>query len=181
VDRICWYQQSGCDARFVRLQTAASAPSAPGRESFTAIEHPWLAHAILQGAPGLLESLNAMQAGSEGDRQHSQPAGIRSFALVPSLGGCGTANAMMLTSFANEIEWDSEVIAQLSVLASVFANAHARKLAQEAGTESELRFRHLFEEAPIGCCLVDSEGRICTTNTAFARMLGYNPEELIRK
>jgi PAS domain S-box-containing protein len=180
VDRICWYQQSGDGARFVRLQTASSAPSVPGRESFTAIEHPWLAHSILQGVPVLVKSLHEMPAGSEVDRQLLEPSGMRSFALVPSLGGCA-ANAMMLTSFANEIEWDSEVVAQLSVLASVFANAHARKLAQEAGTESELRFRHLFEEAPIGCCLVDSEGRICTTNTAFARMLGYNPEELIHK
>ena len=181
VDRICWYQQNGDGALFVRLQTASAAPGVPGRESFTAIEHPWLAHSILQGVPLLMKSLDDMPAGSEVDRQQLEPSGMRSFAVVPSLGGCGTANAMMLTSFANEIEWDSEVIAQLSVLASVFANAHARKLAQEAGTESELRFRHLFEEAPIGCCLVDSEGRICTTNTAFARMLGYNPEELIRK
>jgi len=70
-------------------------------------------------------------------------------------------------------------VAQLSVLASVFANANARKLAQEAGNESELRFRHLFEEAPIGCCLVNAEGRLCAVNTAMARMLGYSGEEIV--
>jgi len=181
VDRICWYQQSNDGRRFVGLQTASSTLAVPGRESFSAIEHPWLADSILQGVPVLVKSLSDMPAGSEVDRQQLEPSGMRSFALVPSIAGTGTANAMMLTSFTNEIEWDPEVVAQLSVLASVFANAHARKLAQEAGTESELRFRHLFEEAPIGCCLVDSEGRICTTNTAFARMLGYNPNELIQK
>jgi PAS domain S-box-containing protein len=181
VDRICWYQQSPDGGRFMRLQTASSAPNVPGRESFSAIEHPWLADSIVQGVPVLVKSLSEMPAGSEVDRQQLEPSGMRSFALVPSIGGTGIANAMMLTSFTNEIEWDPEVVAQLSVLASVFANAHVRKLAQEAGTESELRFRHLFEEAPIGCCLVDSEGRICTTNTAFARMLGYNPEELFQK
>ncbi len=181
VDRICWYQQSNDGRRFVPLQTASSTLDVPGRESFSAIEHPWLTDSILQGVPVLVKSLSDMPAGSEVDRRQLEPSGMRSFALVPSIGGTGTANAMMLTSFTNEIEWDPEVVAQLSVLASVFANAHARKLAQEAGTESELRFRHLFEEAPIGCCLVDSEGRICTTNTAFARMLGYNPNELIQK
>ena len=181
VDRICWYQQSNDGRRFVGLQTASSTLAVPGRESFSAIEHPWLADSILQGVPVLVKSLSDMPAGSEVDRQQLEPSGMRSFALVPSIAGTGTANAMMLTSFTNEIEWDPEVVAQLSVLASVFANAHARKLAQEAGTESELRFRHLFEEAPIGCCLVDCEGRICTTNTAFARMLGYNPNELIQK
>jgi PAS domain S-box-containing protein len=181
VERICWYQQSCGSTRFVRLQTASCATDLPGRESFSAIEHPWLVSSILQGVPVLVKSLSEMPAGSEGDRQQLQQSGMRSFALVPSIGGTGTANAMMLTSFTKEIEWDAEVVAQLSVLASVFANAHARKLAQEAGTESELRFRHLFEEAPIGCCLVNSEGRICTSNIAFARMLGYGPGELIHK
>jgi PAS domain S-box-containing protein len=181
VDRICWYQQTSDGGRFLRLQTASAAPDVPGRESFGAAENPWITGSILQGVPLLVKSLSDMPTGSETDRQYLQAAGIRSFALVPSIDGTGAANAMMLTSFAKEIEWDVEVIAQLSVLASVFANAHARKLAQEAGTESESRFQHLFEEAPIGCFLADSEGRICTANTAFARMLGYSHEELIHK
>ena len=181
VDRICWYQQSPDGTRFARLQTASSAPEVPCRESFSSIEHPWLANSILQGVPLLIRSLGDMPAGSELDRQNMEPIGMRSFALVPSIGGTGTSNAMMLTSFTKEIDWDAEVVAQLSVLASVFASAHARKLAQEAGTESELKYQHLFEEAPIGCCLLDREGRICTANTAFARMLGYSHEELDRK
>jgi len=181
VDRICWYQQGPEAARFTRLQTASSSPEVPGRESFTAVEHPWLANSILQGLPLVIKSLGEMPAGSERDRQNLERSGMKSFALVPSIGGTGTANAMMLTSFSKEIDWDAEVVAQLSVLVSVFANAHARKLAQEAGNESELRFQHLFEEAPIGCCLVDREGRICTANTAFARMLGYSHEELALK
>jgi len=181
VDRICWYQQSLDGGHFMRLQTASSSPDIPGRESFSAIEHPWIAHSIQQGVPLLVKSLDEMPTEAKVDQQNLRAAGIRSLALVPSIGGAGTANAMMLTSFAKEIDWDAEVVAQLSVLASVFANAYTRKQAQEAGTESELRFQHLFQEAPIGCCLVDAEGRICTTNAAFARMLGYNQEELIRK
>lgn len=181
VDRICWYQQTPDGARFLRLQTASSAPNVPGRESFSAIEHPWVANSILHGAPLLVRSLRDMPAGSEVDAKNLEAAGMRSFALVPTIGGAGTANAMMLTSFTSEIDWDAEVVAQLSVLASVFANAHARKLAQEAGTESELRFQHLFEEAPIGCALADAEGRICMANAAVARMLGYSQEELLHK
>jgi PAS domain S-box len=181
VDRICWYLQCPSGACFTRLQTAGSSPEPPGRESFTAVEHPWLVNSILQGVPRLIRSLADMPAGSERDRQTLETRGMRSFALVPSIGETGAANAMMLTSFSKEIDWDEEVVAQLSVLASVFANAHARKLAQEAGSESEHKFQHLFEEAPIGCWLMDREGRICTANTAFARMLGYSHEELAHK
>jgi PAS domain S-box-containing protein len=181
VDRICWYQQCPDGKYFTRLQSASASKSVPGRDSFTAIDHPWLASSILQGLPVLVRRLSDMPRGSEADRRILGLSGMKSFALVPSLGGSGTANAMMLTSFAREIDWDAEVVAQLSVLASVFANAHVRKLAQEAGTESESRFRHLFEEAPIGCCLVSPQGTICAANGALKRMLGYSDNELITK
>jgi len=181
VDRICWYQQTADGKRFTRLQSASASVSVPGRDSFTSNEHPWLASSILQGVPVLIGRLSDMPPGSELDRRNMEPFGMKSFALVPSLGHSGAANAMMLTSFSREIDWDAEVVAQLSVLASVFANAHARKLAQEAGTESESRFRHLFEEAPIGCCLVNPQGLICVANGALKRMLGYGDDELIAK
>lgn len=121
-----------------------------------------------------------MPAGAESDRARLAEAGIQSLAVIPSTGGAGPANALMLASF-REVDWDEEVIAQLSVLAAVFANTQARKLAEDAGTESELRFRHLFEEAPIGCCLVNARGQICVANPALTAMLGYTSEELTGK
>ena len=181
VDRICWYQQAADSRRFVRLQSASVVPNAPQYDSFATAAYPWLSEMILRGVPVHLRSLREMPAGSETDRQNLTPSGLRSLAVVSSTGGGGPANALMLASFTREIDWDEGVVAQLSVLASVFANAHARKLAQEAGSESESRFRHLFEEAPIGCCLTNSQGRICVSNVALARMLGYSSEELVGK
>jgi PAS domain S-box-containing protein len=181
VDRICWFQQSADGGRFLALQTAGGADDARQGESFSAATHPWLADAILRGLPVHVRSLADMPAAAEVDRQSMAPSGVKSLATIPSTGGAGPANALMLTSFSREIDWDEEVIAQLSVLASVFANAHARKLAQDAGTESELRFRHLFEEAPIGCCLVNAKGQICVANPALTAMLGYSSEELTGK
>jgi len=181
VDRICWYQQSVDGMRFVRLQTAAAEAGVPGRDMFTQSNHPWLAASIARGLPVHARTLNEMPREAQIDRGNMEPSGMKSFALIPSSGTTGAANALMLTSFTKEIDWDVEVVAQLSVLASVFANAHARKLAQDAGTESELRFRHLFEEAPIGCCLVDAKGHICVANAAIKKMLGYSSEELTGK
>jgi len=180
VDRICWYQQSADGARFVRLQTAAMG-DVPGRDMFSQANHPWLARSIARGVPVHARTLQEMPREAEIDRENMEPSGMKSFALIPSSGTTGAANALMLTSFTKEIDWDVEVVAQLSVLASVLANAHARKLAQDAGTESELRFRHLFEEAPIGCCLVDSRGHICVANAAIKKMLGYSSEEFTGK
>jgi PAS domain S-box-containing protein len=181
VDRICWFQQSQDGLRFLALQTSSAEQDARHGESFSAATHPWLSDAILRGLPVHVRSLADMPAGSEIDRESLAPSGIKSLATIPSAGGAGPANALMLVSFTREIDWDEEVIGQLSVLASVFANAHARKLAQDAGTESELRFRHLFEEAPIGCCLVNARGQICVANPALATMLGYSNQELTGK
>jgi PAS domain S-box-containing protein len=181
VDRICWYQQSEDGSRFVKQQTASVHESLSGRDSFSHANRPWLVSVILRGLPVHVRTLDELPREARVDRESMEPAGLKSFAIVPSSGATGPANALMMTSFTKEIDWDVEIVAQLSVLASVFANAQARKVAQEAGKQSELRFRHLFEEAPIGCCLVDAQGYIKAANTSIHRMLGYSRDELTDK
>ena len=51
--------------------------------------------------------------------------------------------------------------------------------AQEALRESEGRYRHIVEAATEGICSLDAELRINFANGAFARMLGYTPEEMV--
>jgi two-component system sporulation sensor kinase A len=43
---------------------------------------------------------------------------------------------------------------------------------------SEARFRTVFENATVGFALIDSTGRILTSNPALQEMLGYSAEEL---
>lgn len=54
----------------------------------------------------------------------------------------------------------------------------ARRLAQEGLRESEMRFRQFSEISTEGIIL-HSHGVINDTNTALARMFGYQPEELV--
>ena len=51
--------------------------------------------------------------------------------------------------------------------------------AQEALQASERRYRHIVEAATEGICSLDAELRISFANGAFARMLGYTPEEMV--
>lgn len=51
--------------------------------------------------------------------------------------------------------------------------------AKQALSESEMRLRKIFEGAPFGICLRDTEGRFLEVNPAFSRMLGYSREELL--
>ncbi len=53
-----------------------------------------------------------------------------------------------------------------------------RKQAEAALKESEERFRKFFEEAPIGICVVELDGRFLKVNKTYCEMLGYAEQEL---
>ena len=53
-----------------------------------------------------------------------------------------------------------------------------RKRAQELLRESKEQFRQAFENANIGMCLVDTEGRFMKVNNRMCEIFGYSQEEL---
>lgn len=55
-----------------------------------------------------------------------------------------------------------------------------RTRAEAALRESEERFRRVFEHAPTGIAITDSEGRFRQCNPAYGALLGYSEEELCR-
>ena len=60
----------------------------------------------------------------------------------------------------------------------VFVDISARKKAEEAMSASELRFRSLFESAPIPVAITLPDGRLLEVNQAYLDMLGYKRDEL---
>ena len=53
-----------------------------------------------------------------------------------------------------------------------------RKHVEEALRQSEERFRRVFEEGPLGICMVDVAGRLLRANAIFCELLGYSDQEL---
>jgi PAS domain S-box-containing protein len=53
-----------------------------------------------------------------------------------------------------------------------------RKKLEEGLRESEERFRHTFEDAPVGMTITELDGMYFRVNRAFSEMLGYTTEEL---
>lgn len=58
------------------------------------------------------------------------------------------------------------------------ADIAARRLVEDRLRASEARLRAVFAQAGIGTGLSDMTGRIIEVNAAFARMLGYTPEQM---
>jgi PAS domain S-box-containing protein len=65
--------------------------------------------------------------------------------------------------------------------AGVARDITERKRAEAALQESEERFRGIFENAPLGVCVAEPDGRLQQVNPAYCRMVGYLEEELIGK
>jgi PAS domain S-box-containing protein len=62
----------------------------------------------------------------------------------------------------------------------VFPDITDRKKAEVELRESEERFRRVFEDGPMGMAMLNDTFRFMRVNPAFASMLGYTAEELLR-
>jgi PAS domain S-box-containing protein len=180
VDQVFWFQQGQYGTQYERVQTSKRREELPAENEFSLSQASWIADAILSGASVRLRRLQDLPPEAEVDRKALEACGVKALALIPSSGGDGIS-ALALMSYTKEIDWDEEVIAQLSVVASVFASAYAKKAALEAGQASELKFRHLFEDSPLGIALLDSGGQMLMSNEPLAKLLGYSREELKQK
>jgi PAS domain S-box-containing protein len=75
----------------------------------------------------------------------------------------------------NSLLWEGETLAGIQVISLDITD---RKRFQEALRESEEKFRSAFDDANIGMCLVDLDGRLLQVNDQMAEIFGYSREEL---
>ena len=63
-------------------------------------------------------------------------------------------------------------------IVSIVRDITDKKIAEKALCESEERFRHAFENANTGVCLVSTDGCFIKVNARLCEIFGYNKEEL---
>jgi len=71
-----------------------------------------------------------------------------------------------------------EISGDLGLALSNLEQHKNKNEAVEALLESETRFRHAFDYAATGMCIVDIDGKIQKTNAAFSRLTEYTEDEL---
>ena len=80
---------------------------------------------------------------------------------------------------AERRERDQVLLEVMNALGKQIGQFIDHKRAEEQLRQNEIRFRVLFDEAPIGYHELDSEGRVLRVNHAECAMLGYQAEEMI--
>jgi diguanylate cyclase (GGDEF)-like protein/PAS domain S-box-containing protein len=66
-----------------------------------------------------------------------------------------------------------------NLLLTVCEDISERRRMEEAAVESEKRYRELWEDAPVAYHTLDRNGIITSVNRTEARMLGYDPDEMV--
>jgi PAS domain S-box-containing protein len=142
-----------------------------------------MGEAIRTGKPFLISDIRT-DSRCEPWRTEALKRGFVSALALPLLIGRDEWGAISILSDTTgtfddeEIKLLSELARDLSYgLESLRIREEARH-AREALLESEQLFRLAFENANIGVCLVDTQGRLIRVNSQMCEMIGYSQSEL---
>ena len=144
-------------------------------------DYPWATRQLLAGRIVAVSSLNEMPAEAARDRDVCRRLGIKSSLALPlSVGGGSPVGILALNTTRAERDWPDVLVTRLQVIAQIFANALARKRAEQALQESEAVSRATFEQAAVGIAHVGIDGRWLRVNDKLCAIVGYSREELLQ-
>ncbi len=157
---------------------AQGVPQPP--EPSTQEQYPWVASQMLAGRIAALPSLQALPAEAAVDRESARRLGIKSSLTLPlAVGGASPVGALAFNAMRTPRDWPETLVTRLQLVAGVFANALARRRADEALQESEERSALAVGSAEAGLWVLDySTGRFWASERGRA-IFGYAPDEAV--
>jgi PAS domain S-box-containing protein len=141
---------------------------------------PWLQQEMLAGRAVVASSLEELPEAAALDRQNLRLFGVKSNLTVPLLvGGASNVGALGFNTTRSEREWPDIVVKRLQLVAQVFANALARKRADEALRESEERLSLAADSADAGLWVLDYATRVFWVTARTRSIFGFSPDESV--
>jgi PAS domain S-box-containing protein len=144
-------------------------------------QYPWARQQLLAGNIIKVSSLDDLPAEAVRDRETLRQFGIKSNLALPlSVGGAPPVGLLGFGTTQAERDWPDALVQRLQLVAQIFANALARKRADQALRESEERFRLLIEQASEAIVVLDLEqNRLLQANAQAERLFGCGRQELL--
>ena len=145
-------------------------------------DFPWVARELFAGRDVSLRTLDGLPPEARIDRATYDQYQVRSTHNVPMVAGGNVIGVLGLCTVWAEREMSRELLQGQRLLGEIFANALARKAAEEARRESEENFRALVETTAAVPWRADVESWVFTyVGPQAARLLGYPPEQWYKK
>jgi PAS domain S-box-containing protein len=141
---------------------------------------PWSLDQVLAGRIVSLARVEETPPEAARDQEAWRQVGLKSVLTFPlSAGGGPVIGALTFAPIREERDWPDPLVKRLELVAQVFANALARKRADEALRESEERLSLAADSAGAGLWTLDySTGVFWVTEQARA-IFGYSPDEVV--
>jgi len=177
--RLCWYLKQDGSSSLERIYSVLAAGSSPSPSTVSMEAIPYSLECLMKGEILTLQSLDDLPPEAERDREFYRQELIGRLILIPSNCGTSSKGVLGIVSAAQGANWPEGFMSQLTVFSNLIVTTFERKHAEQLRRDSERRFRCLFQEAPIGIALEDTDGRLLFVNPALCTMLGYGEEELL--
>jgi formate hydrogenlyase transcriptional activator len=142
------------------------------KESF-----PWTMEKILRGEVITISKMADLPPEATRDCESYRLYGTKSTAVIPLMAGGVVLGQMAFATLGEERDWPRMLVKRLQVIAQVFANAIARKRADQALRESEARLSLAAASAGAGLWILDvASGHFWTTEKT-RELFGVASEE----
>lgn len=175
-----WSDEVGGSFKLTHLYRVEQGPEPP--EPMIARDHfPWFEQQMLAGRTIVVSSMNELPAEAARDREVYGHFGIKSVLAVPlSVGGAAPLGILGFNTTRAERDWPDPLVKRLQLVAQIFANALARKHADEELREIANLNQATFDQAAVGIAHVGTDGHWLRVNDKLCEVLGYPREEVLR-
>jgi PAS domain S-box-containing protein len=169
------FSANGAELRTVHAYAIPGAKLPPPRlDQFS-----WFASKLWRGEIIALERLpEDLPAEAEQEKEFVRTDGLKSLLSVPLQVGGFVIGSLGFGSFQWGRPWPQDLVSRLQLVGEIIANALMRKRAEQSLRTSEERFRKVFEESPLGMCLVTADLHFTQVNPQLCQMLGYSEGEM---
>ena len=153
----------------------------PPMRGMSAREHfPWLQQEMLDGRIVAVSSLEELPEPAAFDRDNLRLFGVKSNLTIPlAVGGGSPVAALGFNTTRAERDWPDALVKRLQLVTEVFANALARKRADETLRESEERLALAADSAEAGLWSLDYRTGIFWVTERTRAIFGYAPDEVV--
>src|SRR6266481_5089428 len=170
----------GTEGRVAYIWRAEGVPEIPS--DLTDKDFPWSALELSVGRDVCFASLSALPVQAHTDRATYEKYHVRSSYSVPMVAGGKAIGVLGLNTVWEERDISRELLQGQRLLGEIFANALARRTAEESLRESEQNFRRLVETTAAVPWLADVETWVFTyVGPQAVRLLGYPLERWYEK
>ena len=171
---------SGSEGRVSFIWSAEGVPELPA--DLADKDFPWSVQELMAGRDVCLPNLDALPLAARTDRATFEKYHVRSSYRIPMVASGRVIGALGLNMVAEEREISPQLLQGQRLLGEIFANALARKGAEESLRESEQNFRGLVETTAAVPWQADIDTWVFTyVGPQAVRLLGYPIEQWYEK